>query len=255
MSRDRFLQAATSLIKETGEHPAIEEIDRRLASWQDETSARREAARLPRNLGAIKEGRVYLFVRGVEQAERGSAMLERFPAALREAREIYGNRDRRDPLISVADLIKQVGVSESVAWQVLRLLEAEKLARKVRTGVCEVLPHVRRYSSVRTVEDYLDRKREFERRSCRRRTFRKPLTLAAAGLKRESRTWAVVVGAAGILLAALVLWIGKELTTQNHGSPPRPRPHRSESKRPQTAGNHTAESRQDLRSEAARSGG
>jgi len=255
MSRQRFLQAATNLMEETGEHPAVEEVDRKLAIWHDETSARHEAARLPRSLGVVEGGRVYLFVRGIEQADRGSAMLERFPAALRAAREIYGNRDRRDPLISVADLIKQVGTSESVAWQVLRLLEAEKLVKKVRAGVCEVLPNVRRYRSVRTVDDYLARKRGFERRSCRRKALRRPFTVVAGALAREGRGWAIVIGAAGILLASLLLWAGAELTTQRHGPSSERHQHHSKSRSPKAAELQTAEPKHSRRSEAARSGG
>lgn len=222
MSRHRFLQAAARHLEETGEHPQVVDIDRRLESWADETSARHEAARLPRTLGTVKEGRVFLFVRGVEQAEPGSAMLERFPAGLREARLIF--RDRKEPLISIADLIRSTGMSESVAWQVLRLLEAEKLATKVRTGVCEVLPTVRRYRSVRTVEDYLVKKRAFERRRCWRATFRKPLDLMGRAVKREGPARKVIISAAGILLATLVLWIGKELTSGGSESPPHHHP-------------------------------
>jgi hypothetical protein len=207
MSRDRFLAAGVELFEETGEFPSLKSVQRELEGWRDETDARREARRLPPSLGGLEGEQVVLAVRAVERVEPGSPLLDGFPAGLREALATYRRRDRKEaPTISVADLIRRVGLSEFRARQVLQLLVAEKLVTKVGSGVWEVSPSVRHYRSVRTVEDYLRKKRAFERRRCRRSTLCKPFGTVRATMGKEGAVRAAAIAAAGILLAGAVGW-------------------------------------------------
>jgi hypothetical protein len=211
MSRGRFLAAAVGLFEETGEFPLLKPVQRELEGWRDDTNARREARRLPPSFGSLEGERVVLGVRAFERAEPSSPVLERFPAGLHEALTIYRRRDRVEvPTISVADLIRQAGMSELRAHQVLQLLAAEKLVEKVRSGVWEVLPPVRHYRSVRTVDDYLRKKRAYERHRCWAATICKPIHLVRRALGKEGPARAVLVAAAGILLAAAVAWVVRD---------------------------------------------
>lgn len=54
MSRKLLVAAGVELFEETGEWPKIDWVQRALVNWRDETSAGREAKRLPASLGGVK---------------------------------------------------------------------------------------------------------------------------------------------------------------------------------------------------------
>ncbi len=212
MSRDRFLAAGVELFEETGEWPKVESVQRELVRWRDTTNAKKEARRLPRRLGDLDGDRVVLGIRAIHRAEPGSSILEAFQIALREAWMNYRNRDRqRDPLLSVADLMNKSSLSETESWQAMKLLAAEGLVRKSTERVWEIVPTIRHYRSIRTVEGYLRRKRHFERRRCLRQAVSKPAAFGRYILRPESWVRVVVLSVLATLLAALLLWAGREL--------------------------------------------
>lgn len=212
MSRERFISAGVELFEETGEWPKVEWVQRELVRWRDATNAQREARRLPRSLGDLDGDRLVLGVRAIHRAEPGSPVLETFRIALHEAWTTYRNGSRQaDALISVTDLVNRSPLSEFEAWQAMKLLAAEGLVRKSTERVWTVMPTIRHYRSVRTLKDYLRRKRSFERRHCMRHPLARPIGLLRHLLRPEGWMRVVVLGALGILLAALVLWAGRAL--------------------------------------------
>lgn len=212
MSRDRFLAAAVELFEETGEWPKVEWVQRELVRWRDTTNAKKEARRLPRRLGDLNGDRVELGVRAIHQTEPGSSDLEAFQVALREAWISYRNRDRqRDPLLSVADLMNKTFLSEMESWRAMKLLAAEGLIKKSTERVWEIVPAIRHYRSIRTVEAYLRRKQRFERRRCFRQVVSKPVALGRYALRPGGWVRVVVLSVLATLIAALLLWVGKEL--------------------------------------------
>jgi hypothetical protein len=221
MSRDRFLTAGVEIFEETGEFPTIRLVQRELEGWHDDTSARREARRLPPSLGDLEGERVVLYVRAIQRADPASPLLGTFHDGLRVAVRIYRKRDRRAAvLIRPADLIKRAGLSEFEARQALNMLAAERLVEKAGKA-WEVMSAVRHYRSAKSADDYLRRKRKFERSWCRRRTFARPLDFARRILGREGLIRAVVISAAAILLASFAIWIGRELlAADSSDSPP-----------------------------------
>jgi hypothetical protein len=227
VSRDRFLAASVELFEETGEWPKVAWVQRELVHWRDGTNARREARRLPRRFGDLDGDRLVLGVRAIHRAEPGSPVLETFRIALREAWNNYRRGDRQaDALLSVADLVNGTSLSEFQAWQAMTLLAAEGLVMKSTERVWTVVPTIRHYRSVRTVEDYLRRRKGFELRYCLRRSLSKPVDLIRHALRPDGWVRGVILAALGILLAALLLWAGKELTSSSHAAKEAPLPHR-----------------------------
>jgi len=219
MSRNRFLTAGVELFEDTGEFPTLGLVQRELETWHDETSARREAERLPPSLGDVEDGRVVLYVRAIQRTDPASPLLETFHAGLRVGVRMYRRRDRKAIVsIAPADLIKRAGMSEFEARQALHMLAAEGLLERAGK-VWKVAPAVRHYRSAKDADDYLRRKKKFERRRCRRQTFSRPRDFLRGILEKEGFVRAVIISATAIVLATFVLWIGKELTQGGSDDP------------------------------------
>lgn len=212
MSRDRFLAAGVELFEETGEWPKIDWVQLALVGWRDDTNAGLEARRLPASLGGVKNGRVILGVRAFYKAEPSSRLLEAFRIGLREAWRRYRQGDPpADVLLSVSDLVNDANLSEAEAKQAIELLAVEGLVEKKTERVSRVVSAIRHYKTTQTIEEYLERKREFERKHCLRRFWNKSTDFLREAIRPEGWVGKLLLGALAILLAALALWIGKEL--------------------------------------------
>lgn len=212
MSRERLVAAGTGYFEETGEWPKVDWVQRALVKWRDDTNAGREAKRLPPSLGGVEDGRLILGVRAFHQTEPSSRLLETFWIGLREAwtRYLHGSPPA-DALLSVTDLVNDAGLSELEARQTVELLAVEGLVEKKTERVWRVVPTIRHYRSARSVENYLEMKRRFERKQCMRRARARGTKPFRRALRANGWVGAVIIATLATLLATLALWIGQEV--------------------------------------------
>jgi len=251
VSRKLLVAAGVELFEETGEWPKMDWVQRALVNWRDETNAGREAKRLPASLGGVKEGRLILGVRAFHETEPGSRLLEAFRVGLRESwtRYRFGNPPA-DVLLSISDLVNRAHLSEAEAKRTIELLAVEGLVKKKTERVWMVVPTIRHYKSAKTIEEYLEVKRRFERKRCLRHS-RARLTRPFRGtLRPDGWVGGVVIATLATLFATLALWIGATFfgspttsgggTQTSHKSPPKSKPEGTpaDPKPPAPAGRH-----------------
>jgi hypothetical protein len=227
MSRDRLVAAGMELFDETGEWPKVDWVQRALVTWRDDTNASREARRLPASLGVVEDGRLILGVRAFHQTEPGSRLVETFWIGLREAwrRYLHGNPPD-DVLLSVSDLVNHAHFTEVEAKKTIEMLAVEGLVEKKTERVWAVVPAIRHYKSARSVDDYLEMKRRFERKRCLRRAPTKSIKPLQRLLRADRWVGALIIATLATLLATFALWIGEEAfgPSPNSDVPPNAQP-------------------------------
>jgi hypothetical protein len=211
--RDRFISASASLLEETDEWPQTALVQRELTTWRDSTSASREAKRLPGKDGRFDGKRVELSVSALHRVAPAGDALRAFWSAFREAQREYMRRQGPTPaILTVSTLSERAQLSGSQAKQAMMLLASEGL---VEEGVAEswtITSAIRHYISTSDLAEYIRRRHRFERRRSWCRALLKPLSFLRRAFGREgSAVRAVCLGAAGILLATLALWLGAKL--------------------------------------------
>lgn len=212
MSRKLLVAAGVELFEETGEWPKIDWVQGALVTWRDETNARREARRLPARLGGVKNGRLVLGVQAFHETEPGSRLLEAFRIGLREAWTRYRNAiPPADALLSVADLENQASLSVDEAKRTIELLAVEGLLERKTERVWKIAPTIRYYKTAKTVEEYLEVRRRYERKRCFRRIPARAIQPLRGTLESDGWARPLIITTFATLLAALALWIGEEI--------------------------------------------
>jgi hypothetical protein len=211
--RERFMSASVSLLEETSEWPKPSWIQRKLATWRDDTSASREARKLPPKFGKFDGDRVELSVRAVHQVAPAGDAIRAFWQGFRAAQREYIRKAGPAPAtISVEGLSGEGNLSDDQAKQAILMLAGEGLIEAEDDGAWAITSVIRHYISTSSLTDYLLRRNRFERRRSLGRKIRKPLgALRHAFRKEGSAVRAIAVGTVAILLAALVLWLGSLL--------------------------------------------
>lgn len=260
---ERFLSAVAAFFLETARWPTVSDVERILEGRGDRINAQKEARRLCRSLGRLRGDRVVLSVRGLHKVKPKNPVLQGFKAGLDLALERFQSSDwASDPVLSVDELTQKVALGGKQMECVMALMVAESLVAPGGDGVpSTVAPRVRKFRSVETIPEYIAEQAATDRRRCIRhvatgRGRALPALLDGKAVKT------VLLSAAGILLAALVLWLGSLVFPSDESDPRRPdAPPAPNSQGPRMpSGESTDEPRQTpalylRKSAAARSGG
>jgi hypothetical protein len=208
MSSRLFLAATVDHFSDTGEWPPLKLLQKALTQSQDSADARREAKRLPYGHGRREKDRVVLSVRGIFGAKPNHALLDEFERVLKLAGELYERSERWvEATISYRTLIDRFSFSEHQAKRAIALLEAEALVTDSSCGaqIKVILPRIRNFLNVRTVDEYVKKRADLDRKRRIKRLLRKPLNLLRwfDGEDTKNRD-KILVGALAALLAAVL---------------------------------------------------
>lgn len=259
--RERFLSAVAAFFLETARWPKVRDVERILERRGDRVNAHKEAKRLCGSLGRMRGDRIVLTVRGLHRVKPKNPVLQGFSGGLDLALERFQSDDwSTEPALSSDELAQKASLGRKQAKCVLALMASEGLVVPVEDGTSSTIAaNVRRFRSVETIPEYIAERSSVNRRRCIGRVAAGRGRFLSALFNRRAAT-TVLLSAAGILLAALVLWLGSHLFPSADGQQQRPQvppnsraPERPSDKR--AAGSRQAQERYSRRSAAARSGG
>ncbi len=257
-AREAFLSAAAAFFLKTATWPTVRDVERILEHRGPHIDASREARHLCGSLGRLHEGRIVLTVRGLHQAAPKDPVLRGFKSGLDLALERFREGDwTAEPTLSTAELEGEAQLLPDQARCAMALMAAEGLVSFDDSGTAATItPSVRRFRAVETIPEYIAERSAVDRRRCIGRIAPWRRGSESTLLSRQAFK-TVVLGAAGTLLAALVLWLGSVLFPvggEERSRPPSaPAPERPADEG--TAGTQKSPVLYSRSSAAARSGG